>query len=193
MSEPSLGGARLRAALTWWRAAAAMRGSPPEEADFVSQDPRRYAQLLCDAFIVDASPNGDFTFRFVGTELSDYIGWSVPGQKLDLRAGRKDSDLVRDVLARAASTLNPHAGFGRITGASVKSGDGAFEVICLPLRTSGGRACFFGAVALLGHWKLPPAQQGLRAEIHTVADLNAEPKAHGGSASGPGGLSAGAS
>lgn len=196
MSDFPLASSRLRAAMEWWRSAA-NAGSPPEEATFVSQDARRYAQLLCDAFIVDATTSGDFTYRFVGTELSDYIGWSVPGQRLDLTARRKDSDLVREVLTRTAASLSPHVGFGRISGArstvEAPSTDGEFEVICLPLRTSGDRATFFGAVALKGHWKLPPALQGQRASIDRVVDVNRLSTSAGGKAANDGGLSARAS
>jgi hypothetical protein len=161
--------ARLRDALGWWRAAAELKG-PPDEADFVSQDPHAYALLLADAFIVDIAPEGDLAYRYVGTELADYLGLSAPGQRLDLTRSRRDSDLIRDVLSRTDATQSPQLARGRITAASA-SGSGPLEVMCLPLTTSAGGAAFFGAAARDGLRKLPPAPLVRRIEIVSVEDL----------------------
>jgi hypothetical protein len=160
---------RIRTALSWWRGAASA-GQPPHEADFVSQDPQGYAELLGDALLVDAGAGGDLTYRYVGTELADYIGRRGPGQLIDLRAARRDSDLIRDVLVAADATSTPKLGIGRITTASA-TGSGALEVLCLPLRTGIGGAAFFVLVGRVGLKKLPPAPHVRRLEITSVIDL----------------------
>src|SRR5262245_21136786 len=113
MANLSPNASRLRAALEWWRNAASV-GCPPLEADFVTEDPQRYASLLADAFIVDADREGGLTFRFVGTELSDYVGWSVAGQRVDLAEERRELTLIQGALARTAETLSPHLALGSI-------------------------------------------------------------------------------
>jgi hypothetical protein len=169
LSTPRPGSPRLRAALSWWRAAAAL-ATPPVEADFVSGAPQDYARLLGDAFIIDATSQGDFVFRYVGTELADYIGRAVSLQKLDLRPGRRDSDLIRDVLSRTDATMSPQLALGRImAGSSLASGP--IEVICLPLRTTNCGAAFFGAAAREGLDKLPPTASVRRIEISSVVSV----------------------
>jgi hypothetical protein len=167
MANPSPNAPKLRVALDWWRNAA-RTNLPPTEADFVSEDPKRYAGLLADAFIVDALADGALVFRFVGTELSDYVGWGVPGQRIDVATIGKELSLIRDVLARTIESLSPHLARGRIASAS---DTGAFEAICLPLVTATGTSTFFGAVAREGHWRLPPAPQNHRVDVEAVLDL----------------------
>lgn len=158
---------RLRAALTWWRSACAA-GTPPDEAEFVSQDPRNYARLLGDAFIVDEAPDGALAFRYVGTEIADYIGRCGPGQTLDLSAERPDSALIRDVVGVVSATQTPQIARGRITASSpVTSGE--FEVLCLPLATARGGAAMFCAAARAGLTSLPPAPLIRRIDVTSVA------------------------
>lgn len=180
MTNPSPNASRLRAALEWWRNTAG-DDRLPLEADFVTEDPHRYGSLLSDAFIVDAEADGGLTFRFVGTELSDYVGWSLAGQRVDMSGVRKELKLIRDVLARAAETRSPQLASGNIISA-LGEGSSGFEAICLPLTTSTGSIAFFGAVARAGAWRLPPAPQNHRVDVEAVLDLLSGASGDGNSA-----------
>jgi hypothetical protein len=178
MSRSALASERLRDAFEWWRAAG-RGGRPPLEADYFSQDPRAYAQLLADAFILEASGGGRFGVRFVGTELADHLGWAAPVQELDPASDAPDFAVIRDLVARTAATLRPHAAFGRILSppgaTSVNQPAGAaFEAICVPLTTSGGAQCFFGALALEGFAKLPSTRRRLRVRVERIAPILAD-------------------